>query len=357
MKPMVIVRCLTATTLFLMLAKVNVWTNTSTHIILAVGYRALLLSAPAFMCLGLNRGLRYSLVIGLLSAVSLFYSINPISIFFFALSMAVSGYICKYVNSKTIKGAADNKVSLNIGSMISGGLILIISMKSLLLGLCVAMLAVTVFYSFRLDLNEEESQKTTEHIKVKPPIDLLGFTRWSFIGIATGIKLTGIFAILPQYFLHKLGTIPNWYGSLVMINSFGVILFQHKILYWLEKLGKAWTWIFASSAMLLLASPSVLAVEHIIPAILWISLLTFGECALSRYDKVASDEGFLFRKEFMVGAGSFITVYLSREYSHAIYISGFLGILCMVLSSICYAFQSSKIYIESQKKVKAPIVY
>lgn len=341
MNPMVIVRCLTATVLFLILAKVNIWADTSTHIVLAVGYRALLLAAPVFMYFGLNNGLRYSLLIGLASTASLYYSVNSISIFFFALSMAVSGYICKYVNSKTTKGAADNKVSLNIGSLISGGLILLISMKDVLLGLCTALLAITVYYSFRLSFAEDTSASVQTKSKDKK-IDILSLTRWIFIGIATGIKLTGVFAILPQYLILKTGSLPNWYGSIVVVNSLGVIFFQHKIIYWLEKLGKSWTWIFATSAMLLLALPHILVVEILPMAILWISLLTFGECALSRYDKIASDEGYLFPKEFMVGIGSFITVYFSREWNQSIYLSGSIGIACMLVALICYALQNSQ---------------
>lgn len=332
MNPMVMVRCLTATVLFLILAKVNVWASTNTHLVLAVGYRSLLLFAPAFMCLGLNRALRFSLAIGLVAVATLFYSMNSISIFFFALSMAVSGYICKYVNSRTAKGAADNKVSLNIGSLLSGGLILLVAMKSLLLGVCVTMLAATFYYSLRLNLGEDTGHTSKSSGGVKRNINTLELIRWALIGIATGIKLTGIFAILPQYLMHKTGELPSWYGSLLMINSLGVIFFQHKIIFWLEKLGGMWTWIMAASAMLLLAIPHLLGVEHFLSAVFWISLLTFGECALSLYDKTASDAGYLFPKELMVGVGSFATVFLSREFGDAIYFSGLLGVACMVVA-------------------------
>ena len=46
------IRALTATVLFVILAKANVWANTQNHLVLAVGYRAFLLAAPLFVYFG-----------------------------------------------------------------------------------------------------------------------------------------------------------------------------------------------------------------------------------------------------------------------------------------------------------------
>jgi hypothetical protein len=199
-------------------------------------------------------------------------------------------------------------------------------------------MVVSFYYSLKLNLNcaLPKAQSSGQHIFKWKGLPL---TKWSLIGVATGIKLTGIFAILPQYIIQKTGALPSWYGTLVMVNSLGVIFFQHKIIYWLEKTKGPWTGLAAMSAMVLLAVPHLIRVEIFTLAVFWISLLTFGECALSRYDKIASAEGYLFPKEILVGLGSFVTVYLSREHGGYIYFSGLIGFFCLVLAFSIHYFE------------------
>lgn len=331
---MVAIRCLTATVLFLMLSQLNVWADTKTHLVLAVGYRALLLAAPLFLYFGLSFGMRSALIIGAAAAVSFMFSLNAFNVGLFALSMAVSGYICKYVNSQSARGAADNKVSLNVGSLLSGVLLMLAFSKNALILASAFALAATVYFAYAINWDEILSaeklkNRSSKNIKIEP-LPLLG---WLLIGTATGIKLTGVFTIMPQYLLHKTGDLPSWFGSLVVINSFGVIFLQHKVLKILEQKSKSWTLIFSLSAMALLSLPELLGVHHAGVAALWISLLTIGECALSYYDKLSNDEGYLFPKEVMVGVGSFITVVLSREFGDIIYLSGVIGFICMLLGA------------------------
>ncbi len=332
--PMVLIRCLTATVLFLLLAKVNIWTDTQTHLTLAVGYRALLLAAPVFLYFGTSVGMRTSLVIGVLALMGMFVSINILTVGLFALSVAVSGYICKFVNAQSLKGAADNKVSLNVGSLISGLLLMFIENKNMLLAISALALLATAYFSFKIDWDSLTSFKAIENLEKKQkPLKALPLIGWALIGIATGIKLTGVFTILPQYLLHKSGNLPFWFGSMIVLNSLGVIFFQHRILKFVASINYRWTLLFALSAMGLLALPEILSVESLPSAILWIVLLTLGECALSRYDKLANDEGYLFPKEVMVGVGSFATVFLCREYGNMIYLSGSIGFGCMLLGT------------------------
>lgn len=341
---MVLVRTLSACVLFLMLAKVNIWADTSTHLVLAVGYRALLLSAPLFLFLGVSNGLRLSLAAGLVSILTMFFGLNAFSIGLFALSMAVSGYICKYVNSHSLKGAADNKVSLNVGSLLSGFLIFLISNQNFLLVFSTLAMTATVYFAFKLNWDqtlafEQQSQTASPRQAHRP---LLNLTGWTLIGLATGIKLTGVFAILPQYLMLKDHILPNWYGGMIVVNSLGVIFFQHRILRLLNSQRAFWTPLCAATAMLLLAMPAAFHVENLFMALLWVSLLTFGECALSSYDKWAVDEGRLLPKELFVGVGSFLTVYLSREHTVWIHLSGLIGLFCLIAGVVFVALSKSK---------------
>lgn len=330
------VRGLTATVLFLMLAQVNVWADTQTHLVLAVGYRTFLLGAPLFMFLGLSGGMRLALALCLMGTIGAYFSVNTFTMTLFALGMAVSGYLAKFISSHTSEGAADNKVSLNIGSLASGLLLMSITSKPWLLVLGGAFLAATLILSFRMDWShfEESPSKVKTSVEGKREFRMIPLMGWSLIGIATGIKLTGIFTILPQYLIARLGALPTWFGSLVILNSIVVILLQHRVLAFLDRVRPSMTFFMSLSAMAFLALPGVLRVENQFLSIGFILLLTLGECALSRYDRLAKDDGYLFPKEVMVGVGSFITVALSRGFSQEIYWSGLVGMACLTVGTV-----------------------
>lgn len=68
------IRTLTAAALFAVLAGVNTWVGTTEHLVLAVGYRAFLVAAPAFLFLGLAGGMKAALFLSFLaSTASLFF--------------------------------------------------------------------------------------------------------------------------------------------------------------------------------------------------------------------------------------------------------------------------------------------
>ena len=92
--------------------------------------------------------------------------------------------------------------------------------------------------------------------------------------------------------------------------------------------------------MALLALPGVFYNKSLVFASVWISLLTLGECALSRYDCLAREDGYLFPKEVMVGIGSFATVMLSCHFPEQIYWSGILGIACLAIGILAVRFPS-----------------
>jgi hypothetical protein len=330
---MMLIRTLTATVLFLVLAKVNVWADTRTHLVLAVGYRAFLLAAPIFLALGLSGAMRASLALSALAVGAAIYSVNELTMGLLAIGMAVSGYLAKVVATHTSEGAADNKVSLNIGSLFSGLLLLLAIRPDGLLAFCSILLVVTLALAWRIDWGAVavESSKPASQTRTGYRKRFLPMLGWSLIGIATGIKLTGIFAVLPQYLIANLGVLPQWFGALVIVNSLIVILIQHRVLRVLDRLGNRATFLVSLSAMSLLAAPALFQVNFLPMALFWITLLTLGECALSRYDRTAKEAGYLFPKELMVGVGSFASVWLSRSFPHLMWASGALGSAALVL--------------------------
>ncbi len=338
-RQMMLFRSLIAMVLFLILAQANIWVSTQAHLVLAVGYRALLVAAPSFMMLGTARGMRLSVLLGSISAGMFFFQMNSISLGIFALSMAVAGYIAKYVSSSTIQGAADNKIALNIGSLLSGAVLMVTQNKEIILVLTIFAMLICLYLSNKIDwdhiLNIDNSSKDKSIQKSRK--SLIKMIGWGLIGVATGIKLTGIFTILPQYLLHYYKNLPSWYGAMIIINSLGVILVQHRILKWLELKKQSVTLFLTLTTMFLLAIPEVMKVQNVIMATLWMVFLTFGECALSCYDRLAKNDGYLLAKEMMVGLGSFLTVTLSRQFQDQIYLSGLIGALAMIFGVVLVA--------------------
>ncbi len=325
------IRLLTAAVLFVLLSKVNVWADTGSHLVLAVGYRALLLMAPLFLLRGAASAMKWSLVSALSGGLWALCSVDVISMFLIALGMAVSGYVAKLVLSQTSRGAADNKVSLNLGSLVSGALLLLISGRISMLLAMVGCLLVSLVLAFRMSPSSWSGLLGGESQPEKPRNFRLSATLgWGLIGVATGVKLTGVFTILPQVLLAKTGVLPSWFGTMVMINSVGVILVQHRVMRWLDGHSPRLTFTVAGSAMVLLALPSMFRVQYPVFAGLWIGLLTLGECALSRYDRIAQSEGYLFTKEVMVGTGSLLTVLLSRDHALDPMWSGVIGTFAFV---------------------------
>lgn len=344
---MMLVRTLTAAVLFTVMAQANIWTSTSAHLILAVGYRFFLLAAPFFMFIGIGRGMNLALLLCLMGLAACFWRVDGLPLGIFALGMAVSGYIAKSVAAHSSQGAADNKVSLNIGSLISGSILMLMTDKTLILTLASILVVAAAWLSYRIPwakIADDTPLKTMfKATSIRSNWDFKLTLGWSLIGIATGIKLTGIFVILPQYLLQKLGSIPGWYGSIVMINSVIIIFAQHRIMKILDGRGIGTTMTLAVSTMVLLALPSFMAVEHMLGAGLWIALLTVGECALSAYDRMARVSGYLFPKELMVGIGSFLTVFFTRHVPEMNYLSGVVGILCFLAGSALVGHMTKKV--------------
>jgi hypothetical protein len=320
------IRILTATVLFVVLSKVNLWADTRAHLVLAVGYRALLVLAPVLLVLGVGGAMRLSLAVATIGLIWAIFSVDVGSMFLIALGMAVSGYLAKLISSQSSRGAADNKVSLNLGSLASGGLLLLISGQKPLLWVSIFCVGFSFFLAMRIDWASEGGFLDRGGSGArKTPMQAGRLVGWGLIGLATGVKLTGVFTILPQYLMAKTGALPSWFGIMVITNSVGVIVVQHRIMEWLDRKSPMTTFLTAGSAMVLLALPGVFQVERPLLSLLWISLLTLGECALSRYDRLAQGAGYLFTKELTVGVGSLLTVLLSRNHALDAMWSGVLG--------------------------------
>ncbi len=331
-----LIRFITATCLFAFLGKANIWLSSSSNVILAMGYRFFLILSPLLTQI---TG-KYSVAIALLLAVlgSLFFCINSattmiVGAILVGIGLSVSGYLIKSEASETPLGAAHNKIALNAGSLLSGIIIMLYYGEK---NLFFILAACILFLSFLIAFFKAHKRNKMQ-LPVPRLFSIRKFTGWLLVGVSIGIKLFGVFSVLPQYLLNTLGDIPNWYGIMVFLNSAIIIVLQIPIINFVEKF-KAYNVSFKLTltamiiGMLIISFPEIFYVEKFIGAFIWTALLSLVECCASYLDVQGSRAGYLLIKETSVGLGAGLTVLISRygDPSFSSITTGVLGIVVIM---------------------------
>lgn len=204
---------------------------------------------------------------------------------------------------------------------------------------CALVLLFTALGAFIKSKNEDEC-KNIASITTLILSNKRHFCAWLLIGIAVGIKLFGVFSVLPQYLIAQNGCLPTWYGLMILLNSAIVIFFQLPVIHWMDKFSEnnnAFKIVIFVMilGMLVISYPSVFFTEHFFGAITWIFLLSIIECFASYLDLLGSKANLLLVKETAVGLGAGIDVLLSRSsYSYLSSISiGLIGIATILIGA------------------------
>lgn len=330
------VRFTTALCLFAFLGNANIWLDPFSNILLAIGYRLFLILSPLFSRLAGKFAIGSSLLCASFGALLFCFRydiILAIGAILVGIGLSVSSYLIKSEVSETPTGAALNKIALNFGSLVAGLTLISFRNRELFFMLGSAVLIISSFLSF---IKISKKQRVVIQIPKKNKTKFYG---WMLTGVVIGIKLFGVFSVLPQYILAKTGNLPNWYGVIVFINSGTVILLQLPIIHLIEKINNKYhsafklTILIMMLGMILIAVPNLFLAETFIGAFVWTFLLTLVECCASYLDVEASRVGFLFIKELAVGIGAGLTVLLVRflPTNMANLGVGFTGILIIIL--------------------------
>jgi hypothetical protein len=347
-----IIRCVSAFCLFSFLARANIWLNPINNIMLVVGYRFFLILTPI-----INRyiGKHAGSVAFLFSAFGCLMWTSDKSIFNFLGSIAVGtglsvgGYLIKSQAAETARGAGLNKIALNVGSLAAGG-ILSISMlnnpNTFYISGCI-ILFICSFLSWNSIRNNsiQTSSKTNEQIYLHRKI------AWSLIGISIGIKLFGIFSILPQVILKSTEALPVWYGFMISLNSLVIIIFQIPLIKKLDALKnpQRLVTVLLGCGMLILALPQVFYIHFFIGAFMWTLICSLIECCASYLDVSASRDRCLLYKEASVGLGAALTVAIMRNNNPEIgaLIIGFIGLISLISGVILLKNRKETLVLQS----------
>jgi hypothetical protein len=312
---LIVVRIVTAVSLFAVLGKANVWLDVTTNSVLALGYRTLLLLAPLTLLYFGPKSLSFTTIVAAAALLLLSINLHPateiLAAALFAYGVAVAGYLVKSEAAQTKEGAAYNKIALNVGSLIAGLLLIVPNLNAthFFLGTA-AVLLLCVPLTWGL------SQSAT----ATPKLNLsrsgwMGQLAWAISGVVIGIKLFAVFSILPQAIIGETGELPDWYGLMLILNSAIVVLLQMPIMRLIERMGRySLHCIIGTIGMgfVVLAAPGVFNVHMLWGAVIWITLLSIAECSFSYLDYFAARQNGMFIKELSVGIGAGLTVLVMR---------------------------------------------
>jgi hypothetical protein len=310
-------RLISALCLFWILAEANVWLDPLNNVILVLGYRLFILLTPLFFKVYKHK-LTFVAMLILEIGIGLWLAgITILGTVFFAVGISVSGYMLKYYSSFSTKGAAGNKIALNLGSIISGMMVALSQNKLFTLVSCL-FLMIGSFLSFAKYFYRENITNfvsSNAHFQLKTLFTKNGLA-WALIGFVTGVKLISIVSILPQFImLEHNGELPKWFGLMFMVNSLIVVSLQLPIMHKIKHFDKMKAILPLFVGMMIVMLSGSMSISTFIGAFVWTFSLSIVECCISYLDKLSQDDNCLLIKEAFVGLGSAATVYLVRFFS------------------------------------------
>lgn len=310
------IRFVTAIALFALLGQANVWLSPSSNVLLAVGYRALLILVPVLLFWFQRQTLTVCLFLSVTGIVVLWFAehiyVEWLGIVCFSIGISVLGYLTKMQAAVTEEGAGLNKIMLNVGSLVAGAVLMLNFEHQSAFYLVTVILLFSILPSaWGLEVNQASSSDK----KLRGLWRINQKSIWILAGLITGIKLFAVFTILPQYLMNTLGELPRWYGALIIANGLLLTIFQlpvTRLIKWLPVSNTTLYMLLLFMGMFTLAVPQWFQAHTFIGALVWIAVLSLSECALSFIDHAAKQADGLLLKELFVGFGAGYAVLCMR---------------------------------------------
>src|SRR3990167_5809606 len=248
-------RLVSALCLFWILAEANVWLDATNNVILVLGYRLFILLTP-FLFLFFKHKLTFVAMFILEIGIALWLlNLTILGTVFFAVGISISGYMLKYYSSFSTKGAAGNKIALNLISFLSFAM-----------------------YFKRENIVDFNSEN--KHFQLKGIFTPRGLA-WAIIGFVIGVKLISIVSILPQFgMMGNNGKLPDWFGFMLILNSLIVVTLQIPIMELVKKLNKTQAIMPLFMGMLIILLSPVLHIQTMSGAFIWTFSLSIIECTI-----------------------------------------------------------------------------
>lgn len=342
-KTIFIVRLVSAITLYLLLSKANVYFDEVGQSVLVGGYRFLLIFSP-FLDYLFPHAVFVGFLIACAALIGLYFEPSLLFIFLTTLGLSCGGFMIKKQAAETAQGAAFNKLALSLGSIVAGVLLFLIpdsravffTVSSFLL-ICTCFI---VYFCPRYSVGPQTLSYTTT---------VQSAMAWIFCGIGIGIRVFGMFVILPQYLIHQIGELPDWYGLVVSVYGIAVLASQLPAIYLTKTLSFKLSIAALFISCIVLALPQAFAAEYFVGSLFWCFLLVLEEMFAPYIDAEASKNKALLYKELGVGLGGAASVYLMRSFSSPL-ATGLSGCAALLLFFMLYRRSQTRVHTVSQQQ-------
>ncbi|MFN7709546.1 MAG: hypothetical protein ACK5O7_01085 [Holosporales bacterium] len=305
-----IARLLSGICLYILLG-LSIESSVLSNTILAMGYRSLLIFSPLFCALFRSHSLSISFLFVLIAVGFYFFKMEIIGSVLAALGLSIGGFLIKKVAAESASSAGLNKIALSLANIVAG-LSLTITDNNYSQGLLIA--AAMMLISLVMIKAQKTEPVINESILPKGGLNSLWHQDlgWLLIGCSIGIRIFGLYAVLPWYLTHKLGDLPAWYGTLLMIYGALVILVQFPAVSKKMHVSLRTALFALGLSFIVIAVPELFSVELFWGGVLWVSLLAAEEMFAPFIDFHASSSNKLLLKEFSISLGGGLCVLMMR---------------------------------------------
>jgi hypothetical protein len=302
--------------------------------ILVAGYRSLLAFSPYLYKILGKRDLVCSIllaIVGLLICFVLhFYTIGALLI---ASGLSVGGFILKAIAAEDPSTSALNRLAITTGN-IGAGAILFFTENYDIYSIGIVLLLLVSCCFLKMPASEKRTSimplNTKSLMQNKTP-NLI----WCLFGIAIGIRVFGMYVIMPQYLINTLGHLPEWYGLTLILYGIVVILTQIPVIHKKVSFPLSTSIIALAFSCIVMSVPNLFFIETFLGAMLWCFCLAIEELFAPFIDFHAACSNHLLIKEISIGIGGAIC-FLVASTDFAIIGLGALSTLCIIIGSMMY---------------------
>lgn len=326
------IRLFSAFCLYVVLTQGNVLLDPVSNAIVVFGYRSFLVFTPLVATYIKKFRIASVFLVALIGACFFKMHLFFYGSILFSFGLSVGGLIIKQKAAESAHTAAWNKVALCLGNIAVGYLITISICKFNYWEICIATLLITILLALVIDLKtpviiQAPADKDSKNSYQK---QFIYTVCWLLMGAAIGIRIFGIYAILPQYLISSIGYLPPWYGKLLIIYSCLVIITQAPAISKKISFSLNISLLVLAVSIVLLSFPSRFHLATFIGAFIWCFLLAMEEIFAPYLDYHASQNRSIFAKEVGISLGGGASVLLMRVAHNSLLI-GIIGLTLIVL--------------------------
>jgi hypothetical protein len=303
--------------------------------ILIVGYRALLAFSPYIHDILGKHDLVFSILLSI-SGVVVCFGLNFYSVgaFLIAMGLSVGGFVLKAIAAETPALSALNKVAITSGN-IGAGAILLMTDNHYMSSITIILILLISSCFFKMP--ESHKRSSINPLTIKTLIkNRTSNLVWLFFGMAIGIRVFGMYIIMPQYLLQTLGYLPHWYGLTLVLYGVIVILTQIPVIGKKVSFSLITSIVALGLSCMILCLPNIFFIENFVGAMLWCFCLAIEELFAPFIDFHAARTNHLLIKEISIGIGGALC-FLASLAEISIEALGVVSILFILIGSLFYS--------------------